>query len=1025
MVSTSTRASRAATRYSSPVQAGQEQQQHGVAKTGLVSEGGLEEGKANGGATQGSRALMARWLEPSVQSKASFEEAGLQRCGVLETMSALGTMPAKGKRAGVGVEGVGGGAPVRKIILRPSGSTGANGGEGVARRLASQEAASGSSDAAAGWACGSDSGTAAAVEKAGVDKKGRGDDVGEEEDYKGKEEANEMANELGRRRRSKRVSLPGNKTGVKREASPKRTGSIQEREFVDRVVEVAVDEALQHQRYPTAWALRTLYDDNYEDGEFVAMVEEVFRQTAAESTRLRFLSLIEDKKREGKREEQVGGQGRAERTSSASESTTTWADEAEESEGAKRGAKRVKTTHVATAAKALAGKGSVVVRTGQSGGTAGHRRHDSASSMSSLSSAMSLASPSASPRQGAGSSSGSAAPAGHGAGKRQPIKTRGRAKQAGPGGLSVHAPHSDSKEPKSPTMAGRVAAAADQELPSKKQTPLPECDDEASAVWERRRAARSLTNALVARPSLVRADETRRTTRSASKRPSPAAFACPAAQSRAATPTRSTAAALRPAKRARTGLRTKTSPVKKKGGTAAGLPRAMAEATTGQATRDALCDNDEYCSACGNAGDVVCCDGCPRSFHFECVDMAPSNHLPDEWFCTECLVRRFPLRVPVHKGLFGSALNLLEKSNPRAFSLPPKLQTYFEGVRAGAHGDYEDTASSKPAPRKRNGYDELPDLYKQREDGRPVLCHACQKPAAQARAMMPCSMCPLFWHLDCLQPPLAIPPPLKSWRCPAHAHHLLLHAPPLAPAHRFRNIKASQPITPALSRGLKNNGHIEIEWAEPADAPDKSAWPDAQSFGRTYKLQAKPLVLDFIEQLRLRGAGYASQPHEPRPMAPLSQDSQPLRGSALQRTLDEAQVSLTLAALRQSPSHKIDLLLSALVSAADPALLALMAKGSAHNMALGQLTDLDRQSLRAMLAQMDAMSSRIRHVLGHDDKPLTAPLPSLETNARTPISEPPSANEPPEKLDAMDDALAEPTPPSTVDHADEGSMDLD
>ncbi|PHH82443.1 hypothetical protein CDD82_5941 [Ophiocordyceps australis] len=462
----------------------------------------------------------------------------------------------------------------------------------------------------------------------------------------------------------------------------------------------------------------------------------------------------------------------------------------------------------------------------------------------------------------------------------------------------------------------------------------------------------------------------------------------------------------------------------------------MAEPSAGLAgpagARDAQSDNDEYCSACGNAGDVVCCDGCPRSFHFECVDMVPSHHLPDEWFCNECLVRRFPLRVPVHKGLFGSALNMLEKSNPRAFSLPPKLQTYFEGVRAGADGDYEDIATSKPAPRKRNGYDELPDLYKLREDGRPVLCHACQKPASQARAVIACSLCPLFWHLDCLQPPLAIPPPLKSWRCPAHADHVLLQAPALAPAHRFRKVKGSQPITPALSRGLKNNGHIEIEWSEPAEsphAPDKSAWPDANSFGRSYKLQAKPLVLDFIQQLRRRGAGYASRPQPPRPVPALSNlamahDSQPLRGSALQRTVDEAQVSLTLASLRQSPSDKIDLLLSALVSAADPAVLALMAKGSAHNMALGQLTDTDRQSLRAMLAQMDAMSSRIRHVLG-DDKPPTAPLGTLETNARTPVSEPPSGIEAPEKLDAMDDHLAEPTPPSTVDHADEGSMDLD
>lgn len=108
-------------------------------------------------------------------------------------------------------------------------------------------------------------------------------------------------------------------------------------------------------------------------------------------------------------------------------------------------------------------------------------------------------------------------------------------------------------------------------------------------------------------------------------------------------------------------------------------------------------ENDENCSACGNTGDVVCCDGCPRSFHFECVDMVRSDHLPDEWYCNECLIRRYPSRVPVHRGILGSALNNLEKSIPRAFSLPKSVQNRFEGVKAGADGDYEELVTNKPA----------------------------------------------------------------------------------------------------------------------------------------------------------------------------------------------------------------------------------------------------------------------------------------------------------------------------------------
>lgn len=150
--------------------------------------------------------------------------------------------------------------------------------------------------------------------------------------------------------------------------------------------------------------------------------------------------------------------------------------------------------------------------------------------------------------------------------------------------------------------------------------------------------------------------------------------------------------------------------------------------------------------------------------------------------------------------------------------------------------------------RKRNGYDELPDFFKQREDGQAVLCHGCQKPATEIRAIIPCSACPLHWHIDCLDPPLTLPPVLKTWRCPAHVDDVLVEVPGLAPAHRFRRLKGYQAIAPALSRGLRNNGHIEIDWTDELGEPDRSGWPDPLSFGRNYKLPAKGVVLDFIEQ---------------------------------------------------------------------------------------------------------------------------------------------------------------------------------
>jgi hypothetical protein len=406
--------------------------------------------------------------------------------------------------------------------------------------------------------------------------------------------------------------------------------------------------------------------------------------------------------------------------------------------------------------------------------------------------------------------------------------------------------------------------------------------------------------------------------------------------------------------------------------------------------------------------------------------MVQSESLPDEWYCNECLFRKFPSRVPVYKGVFASALNNLEKTIPRAFSLPKKLQTRFEGVKAGADGDYEDMANSKAAKRK-SGYDELPDFFKQREDGQAVLCHSCQKSATEIRAIIPCSVCTLYWHIDCLDPPLAVPPVLKTWRCPAHVDDVLIEYPSLAPAHRFRKIKGSQVISPALPRGTKNNGHIEVDWTDEPDQDD-ACWPDPQSFGRIHKLPARGIVLDFIEQLRRKGAGYGPRQDEPRtvpystPAFSAPTTAQPLTGSSYSdRTVEEMQLSLNLITLKESRSEGVGHLHSALLNAADDNVLALMAKANADNFTPETMTDSDKLGLRTMLAQMDAMSSKIRFLLGGDLPPSSPP--DMISPGATPVSELPGEMDMPEKVEQLA-PVNEPTPPSIFDHP-EASMDID
>ncbi|GMH12150.1 hypothetical protein Nepgr_013991 [Nepenthes gracilis] len=45
-------------------------------------------------------------------------------------------------------------------------------------------------------------------------------------------------------------------------------------------------------------------------------------------------------------------------------------------------------------------------------------------------------------------------------------------------------------------------------------------------------------------------------------------------------------------------------------------------------------ENDDLCSICFDAGDLLCCDGCPRAFHIECI---PLSSIPQgTWYCRYC-----------------------------------------------------------------------------------------------------------------------------------------------------------------------------------------------------------------------------------------------------------------------------------------------------------------------------------------------------------------------------------------------------
>jgi hypothetical protein len=102
--------------------------------------------------------------------------------------------------------------------------------------------------------------------------------------------------------------------------------------------------------------------------------------------------------------------------------------------------------------------------------------------------------------------------------------------------------------------------------------------------------------------------------------------------------------------------------------------------------------NSEYCAACGGQGRLLCCDGCPRTFHFACLDppLADDEQPEGIWYCQSCEKRGQSGHD--NKGLWGQINEKFGAQIPKAFSLPARLRDYYEGVETGDDGEYVEVA---------------------------------------------------------------------------------------------------------------------------------------------------------------------------------------------------------------------------------------------------------------------------------------------------------------------------------------------
>lgn len=53
--------------------------------------------------------------------------------------------------------------------------------------------------------------------------------------------------------------------------------------------------------------------------------------------------------------------------------------------------------------------------------------------------------------------------------------------------------------------------------------------------------------------------------------------------------------------------------------------------------------NEDTCFRCGQAGELLCCDGCPAAYHLTCAGLYSMDTAQD-WFCRPCRRKLYPGR---------------------------------------------------------------------------------------------------------------------------------------------------------------------------------------------------------------------------------------------------------------------------------------------------------------------------------------------------------------------------------------------
>lgn len=303
-------------------------------------------------------------------------------------------------------------------------------------------------------------------------------------------------------------------------------------------------------------------------------------------------------------------------------------------------------------------------------------------------------------------------------------------------------------------------------------------------------------------------------------------------------------------------------------------------------------ENDDFCSACFQTGSFLCCDTCPKSFHFLCLNppLDPDNLPEGDWSCPQCVMKNkytnntqytraqniFVNQFPKGKRLFGKLLFNIQGCNPKQFSLPNNIKETFQSVKTGPRGQYSDNSEKEPLTDKQifhspygqsitklDSYNS--DVHIDPETGKILTCYRCGitrlgawSHPENSRLLIKCDYCDTRWHLDCVPdvPRASLKNLGSKWQCPLHSEPVRNTTfEDSTPNRKIRKLSSNQKfLRPLQNCGYKNDGDIEIaldEFSAPAPLTVRNINLKYKSIPILDEHSVKIDFLDRLQQIKL------------------------------------------------------------------------------------------------------------------------------------------------------------------------------